>query len=75
MVEDFTFLGIIYNLKKETIFIQEEKLSVIDSFCSPRSRAELFSRMSSFNYYRNYITRLKIVAAPLYFLLKQEEFI
>ena len=51
MVKKFTFLGVNYDLRKETIFIQDEKLAVIETFRSPRSKAELFSRMSSFNYY------------------------
>ena len=31
--------------------------------------------MSSFNYYPTHICNLKVIAAPLYFLLKQEEFV
>ena len=68
MVENFTFLGINYDLRKETIFIQDEKLSVIDNFRSPQLKAEHFSQMSSFNYYQINICNLKIITAPLYFL-------
>ena len=71
---NLTFLGRYYDLNNNTHNIHPNKLKAFTSYRVPRSPAELASRLASLNYERIYAELTKVIAAPLYSLIKKNDF-
>ena len=54
--------------------IHPNKLKAFTNYRVPRSPAELASRLASLNYERIYAELTKVIAAPLYSLIKKNKF-
>ena len=71
---NLTFLGRYYDLNNNTHKIHPNKLKAFTNYRVPRSPAELASRLASLNYERVYAILAKVIAAPLYSLIKKDDF-
>ena len=74
LVEKTTFLGQSLDLKTNTTYLDEEKTKVFRQWRRPLSTGELISRLSILNYYSKYITAFKIIAFPLFELVKKKNY-
>ena len=74
LVEQTTFLGQSLDLKTNTTYLDEEKTKVFRQWRRPLSTGELISSLSILSYYSKYITAFKIIAFPLFELVKKKNY-
>ena len=74
LVQQVKFLGIHINTNANVHSIRENKLSVFKTWQVPTSLGSLNSRLSSLAYFNKYLPLLKLIAAPLLVLAKQNVF-
>ena len=74
LVQQVKFLGIHINTNANVHSIPENKLSVFKTWQVPTSLGSLNSRLSSLAYFNKYLPLLKLIAAPLLVLAKQNVF-
>ena len=72
--EKVKFLGFDYDTATNSSEIPEDRQEGFDKLRSPKSLAELNSRLGSFSYLKSYIPNLKKLAAPLLTLAKSDKF-
>ena len=73
--DSFVFLGATWDMSKETIGINSDRLDSILAWREPRSVAEMSSRLSSLMYYESMALWLKRLAYPLYVMVKRGIFV
>merc|ERR1712081_104219 len=69
---NLVFLGRYYDVNNNTHKIHPQKLKAFMNYRVPRSPAELASRLVRLNYERIYAELTKVIAAPLYLLIKKD---
>ena len=74
LVQKVKFLGTHINTNANVHSIPENKLSVFKTWQVPTSLGSLNSRLSSLAYFNKYLPLLKLIAAPLLVLAKQDVF-
>ena len=72
--DTFIFLGSTWNMKDESVGINNDRLQSILSWREPRSVPETSSRLSSLLYYENHALYLKRIAYPLIRMVKSGTF-
>ena len=72
MSNEFKFLG--HNFKNSANSIPESKRNNFKKMRAPRSQAETISRLASISYFENTLPQLRKVAAPLFDMIKSEQF-
>ena len=72
MSNEFKFLG--HTFKNSANSIPESKKNNFKKMRAPRSRAETISRLASISYFENTLPQLRKVAAPLFNMVKSEQF-
>ena len=68
--DTFIFLGSTWNMKDESVCINNDRLQSIISWREPSSVPETSSRLSSLLYYENHALYLKRIAYPLIRMVK-----
>ena len=66
----FIFLGATWNMEDQSSVMNNDRLQSILKLRSPRSIAKCASRLSTINYYQNYIPYLKRISLCLWSMIK-----
>ena len=72
MSNEFKFLG--HTFKNSANSIPQGKKNNFKNMRAPRSQAETISRIASISYFENTLPQLRKVAAPLFDMIKSEQF-
>ena len=70
----FTFLGESLDTENALSKIQPQRVRAILQWRHPKSQAEAGSRVSCLSYYSRFIPALRLIALPIYKVIKSEKF-
>ena len=69
--QSYTFLGSLYDLTDRSIKLSKARTDAINNWPSPRSIAEIQSRLAQMSYFSSHLASFKIVGYPLYVLCRE----
>ena len=74
MNPEFVFLGLFWNLNESASMVQNDRVKAILQHRVPRSMPELASRLATISYFSSFISLMKRIAMPLYFIVRTGQF-